>query len=482
MAFVRDIMPTRAKTLRLDDGERPLFSKFNLEEQIESIYKRRVPLPSGGEIVIDGTEALTAIDVNSARSRRQGEADEIAVQTNLEAAAEIGRQLRLRDLGGLIVIDFIDMAASRNTKKVEKAMRDGLRGDKAKHDATSISKLGLMEISRQRIKGAKMGDMYATCPTCEGYGLVKNVEAAALSALRKLQTRSSRGDFGRVRLSLPPEVATWILNYKRDDLQQTERRHQARIDIVPNPKLLRHQAEIETIPRDKVEEATPPPTLVGDRVVPLPPTDQELAASVKAGVESVNPLPSDTPPVQGAQGAQGITRGVAGTEGEAQPRRRRRRRRGRGGGAAIEASATALSAATNGSGPPVERPTPSLRTDEADAAEGEIAGPSPTEPAGGEGGSPGESLERRSRRRRRRRGRGSATPEAVRDPNLAPGGATRPAAPKVAEEQETYVPPGVRSDELMPAATGSRPRAKGPGRGGPRRRGGRSGSFEGGEG
>ena len=150
-AFARDVMPKRAKTLKLYNGDRPLFNKFNLEEQIERIYKRRVPLPSGGEIVIDGTEALTAIDVNSARSRRQGDLEEVIATTNVEAAEEIARQLRLRDLGGLIVVDFIDMTVARNKKRVEKALRDAMKGDRARHDITTISKLGLIEIARSRI-------------------------------------------------------------------------------------------------------------------------------------------------------------------------------------------------------------------------------------------------------------------------------------------------------------------------------------------
>ena len=169
LEFVSDVMPLKAKILKLYDGDRPLFSKFNLEEQIESIYKRRVPLEGGGEIVIDGTEALTAIDVNSKGAPRQGDSEDNATQTNLYAAAEIARQLRLRDLGGLVVIDFIDMMAARNQKKVEKAIRDAMKPDRAKYDITRISKLGLLEIARQRIKSEKMGASYATCPVCEGY-------------------------------------------------------------------------------------------------------------------------------------------------------------------------------------------------------------------------------------------------------------------------------------------------------------------------
>jgi ribonuclease E len=265
LEFVQDVMPNRAKILKLYTGDRPLFNKFNLEEQIERIYKRRVPLPAGGEIVIDGTEALTAIDVNSARSKRQGDLDELALQTNLEAASEIGRQLSLRDLGGLVVVDFIDMMSTRNKKNVEKAMRDAMRSDRAKYDVTVISKLGLMEIARQRLKGTKLAASYATCPVCDGHGLIKNIETSALYALRKLQTRCAHGGFGRLKMTLPPEVANWLLNNKRGELVRTEKRHDIHIEIEPLDSLLRHESRFETSPREKPEtEPAPPP--------PEPPT------------------------------------------------------------------------------------------------------------------------------------------------------------------------------------------------------------------
>ncbi|HJQ99172.1 MAG TPA: Rne/Rng family ribonuclease, partial [Candidatus Polarisedimenticolaceae bacterium] len=248
LEFVNDVMPQKVKTIQLHTGDRPLFSRFNLEDQIESIYKRRVALKAGGEIVIDGTEALTAIDVNSKGAPRHGDSEDNATSTNLEAAAEIGRQLRLRDLGGLVVVDFIDMMAARNQKKVEKAMRDAMKNDRAKYDVTRISKLGLMEISRQRIKGEKMGASYATCPACEGYGLVKNIEPAGLAALRKLQTRCIRNDFGKVHMRVPPEIAQWILNQKREDIVGLERRHQIKIVIDPKGSLLRHESEFEFFP------------------------------------------------------------------------------------------------------------------------------------------------------------------------------------------------------------------------------------------
>jgi ribonuclease E len=338
LAFVRDVMPSRAKTVKLYTGDRPLFNKFNLEDQIESIYRRRVTLPSGGEIVIDGTEAMTAIDVNTARSARKGDAEETVCQVNLEAAAEVTRQLRLRDVGGLVVIDFIDMASSRNKMKVEKAVREGLKADKARYDVTRISKLGLMELARQRLKGEKMSASYTTCPTCDGHGLVRTVETAALAALRKLQTRSLRSDIGRIRMFLPPEVAHWTLNNKREELLQMERRQDQRIAVEPREKLLMHEVEFETFPREQVET---PPAMVGpDR--PAPPVPPDLA-DVPGPRERAAPAPeSPAPPVEKPDEA---------VDSGAPPKKRRRRKRRRRGGQAGQESGSA-----NGAGetPPEE--------------------------------------------------------------------------------------------------------------------------------
>jgi ribonuclease E len=325
LAFVKDVIPNRARTLKLYTGERPLFNKFNLEEQIERIYKRRVPLPSGGEIVIDGTEALTAIDVNSARSKRPGDVEDTAVQTNLEAAAEVARQLQLRDLGGLVVVDFIDMLAMRNKKKVEKAMRDAMRGDRAKHDITVISKLGLMEIARQRLKSAKMAASYATCPTCDGHGLIKNVEVAGLSALRKLQTRTARGGIGRVRVDLPPEVAAWLLNQKREELLRSERRYSVQVEIRANKDLLRHEIRFETFAREKTEELTPP---AEPEQVPAEPAEAAAKAEAPPVKEPAKPVAERKPGEAAETSPPAETPAEKSAEpGESRSRRRRKRRR-----------------------------------------------------------------------------------------------------------------------------------------------------------
>jgi ribonuclease E len=447
LEFVSDVMPQKAKVIKLYSGDRPLFSKFNLEEQIESIYTRRVPLKSGGEIVIDGTEALTAIDVNSKGAARHGDAEEGATQTNLEAAEEIARQLRLRDLGGIVVIDFIDMLAARNQKKIEKAMRDAMKTDRAKYDVTRISKLGLLEISRQRIKAEKMGASYATCPVCEGYGLVKNVEPAGLAALRKLQARCLRNDFGKVHLRVPPEIAHWILNHKRDDLSGLERRHGVRVLVEPKGSLLRHESEFEFFPREKVE--VPPALVAGDR--PAPPAPPDIA---DMDIEEA-PVPASPVAAQATAGEPATAQSDR-DESEGGERRSRRRRRGRRGGRGRGGDAAFAQAQPDA--PAIEAQDAPVALDPPIEDEGEdneaISGVALDAPApqGANGqGEPG-APRRRRRRGRRGRGRGGANSDQAQG-----GGGSPPAA----NDEEPFVPRGVVAHELMPAATGGRGRRRG---------------------
>ena len=254
--FLRDVMPGKEHVLHLYQGDQPIFSAFDVESQIESIYKRRVPLPSGGSIVIDGTEALTAIDVNSGGSVRGANQEETAFRTNLEAATEIARQLRLRDLGGLIVIDFIDMRERRSTShEVERALREAMQPDKARHEIGRISRFGLLEISRQRLRPAATATSYTACPMCEGHGAVRTTESAALVALRKIHNRVAQGDVRRCASRCRREVAVYLLNQKRDELAQLEHRYATRIQVVLNAALMPHQSEIEA--RARVEAASP---------------------------------------------------------------------------------------------------------------------------------------------------------------------------------------------------------------------------------
>ena len=459
LEFVSDVMPAKAKIIQLYTGDRPLFSKFNLEEQIESIYTRRVPLKSGGEIVIDGTEALTAIDVNSKGAPRQGDAEDNATQTNMEAAAEIARQLRLRDLGGIVVIDFIDMMAARNQKKIEKAMRDAMKPDRAKYDVTRISKLGLLEISRQRIKAEKMGASYATCPVCEGYGLIKNIEPAGLAALRKLQARCLRSDFGKVQMRVPPDIAHWILNHKREDLSGLERRHAIRVFVEPKPSLLRHESEFEFFPRERVE--VPPALVTGDR--PAPPTppdlnDMELpTVSIAPAVPAVPATDEPAEEPAGQAPAGGDASGAAERKGR---RRRRGRRGGRGRGGDATTDAPVVAGDETDAPMPIDDPPEEQEAPEESAPA--------AAPVTGDDGQP----RRRRRRGRRGRGRGGAgaAPPASGIPPV--DGNTAPPVPArslAAFEDEPVVPRGVIAHELMPAATGGRSRRRGQ-RGGRARR------------
>lgn len=311
--FLHNIMPGKEHLLHLYQGDQPIFSRFGLETQIESIYKRRVALKSGGSIVIDGTEALTAIDVNSGGSMRGTSQEETAHKTNLEAAREVARQLRLRDLGGIIVVDFIDMRVQSHINDVERALKDAMRPEKARHDVGRISRLGLLEISRQRLRPAAVASSYTACPMCEGHGSIRTAESAALGTLRKIHHRVSEGDIAQMTVTLPRDVAMYLLNQKRDDLAVLERRYSTRIQIVISDKLMPHQSEIETRTREVV---APVAVVRPGEVVPA----ERLAANDNA---------------RGARRLGGIVSGgrpsVAAREGDdAEAGRRRGRRGGRG--------------------------------------------------------------------------------------------------------------------------------------------------------
>jgi ribonuclease E len=320
--FLRDVMPGKEDVLRLYQGDQPIFSHFNVESEIESIYKRRVPLKSGGSIVIDGTEALTAIDVNSGRSVRSGSQEETAFRTNLEAAAEIARQLRLRDLGGLIVIDFIDMRDPQHVGEVEKVLRAAMHEDKARHEAGRISHFGLLEVSRQRLRPAAAATSYNACPMCEGHGLVRTTESAALVALRKIHNRVAQGDAAALRVLLPGDVALYLLNQKREDVAQLERRYATRIHVVLSEELMPHQSELEVRPRVEATGAAETPQL---RLGGVAASEPAAAAAGSGNGGGLSPAAAGSTPVAAAEAGKGGKR----------RRRRRGRRRGRGRQAAV---------------------------------------------------------------------------------------------------------------------------------------------------
>lgn len=243
--FFRGVMPRYQNKVKLYQEKRPLFSKYELEKQIETIHERKILLKSGGSIVIDPAEALVAVDVNSGKATQGRDMEETAFKNNLEAAEEIARQLRLRDLGGLVVIDFIDMRDRKHNQEVERSLRNALKRDKARVEIGRISRFGLLELSRQRLRPALSLRSFIPCAHCGGSGLVKSIEAAALSVLRKVQACLAKGGCTYLKAEVPEEVATYILNQKRAELLRLEKQFRLQIQIVAQPGLPSHQYNLE---------------------------------------------------------------------------------------------------------------------------------------------------------------------------------------------------------------------------------------------
>jgi ribonuclease E len=445
--FLRDVMPGKEGVLHLYQGDKPLFSHFDVESQIESIYKRRVRLKSGGSIVIDGTEALTAIDVNSGRSIRGSSQEETAFQTNREAALEIARQLRLRDVGGLIVIDFIDMRAAQHATEVERSLRQAMREDKARHEVGRISHFGLMEISRQRLRPAAAATSYVACPMCEGHGLVRTTESATLVALRKVHNRIAQGDVAGLRLSLPSEVGLYLLNQKREDLAQLERRYGTRIQVALSAHLMPHQSEIEV--RLRTEGAT------------------SEAPQVRLG--GVTPAETIVPEAPRAAGEEGRAAAAEGTEPARSGRRRRRRRGGRRGAAkqaaaAIGEALSALGSARPGSSAePSKQPPPTSASEPAATESISAIEAVPIEPAKAASAAPKRP---RKPRRRRKTSEAAAAPAsgsaAVAEPaeTVATESATAARAPATPPDSaKARAPREQRARASKPRTGPKRPRA-----------------------
>ena len=251
--YMRAFMPRSKTSLNRYTGRRPLFSVYELEPQIENIFERRADLPSGGSIVIDPTEALTAIDVNSGRSKKASSQEETATSTNVEAAAEVGRQLRLRDIGGLIVVDFIDMRSPRNRRKVEKAMKDAMKADKARFTVSRISANGLLEINRQRIHQALQLRTHGDCPNCAGTGRVASPDLLALRLLRNIESHGAGGYMRGVQIALQPELADFLQNQHREALVHLAREFDIEIEISGQPHMDGREPEISWIARDLAE-------------------------------------------------------------------------------------------------------------------------------------------------------------------------------------------------------------------------------------
>ena len=300
--YMNNIMPQYVGRVKLYSDDVPLFSRFQIEHQIESAYSRQVTLPSGGAIVIDHTEALVSVDVNSARATRGADIEETAFRTNLEAAEETARQLRLRDLGGLIVIDFIDMESARNQREVENTLRDSLRPDRARVQIGKISRFGLMELSRQRLRPALAEGSHIPCPRCHGIGHIRGIESTALHILRILQEEAMKENTGAVHAQVPVDVATYLLNEKRAEFHAIESRLKVNVVLIPNIHLETPNYTVTRLKHEELNHADLPPPSYQMMAAPektdnvLPSAQTEAATPRPTAVVKAS-LPSQPAPV-----------------------------------------------------------------------------------------------------------------------------------------------------------------------------------------
>nr|MCU0973997.1 Rne/Rng family ribonuclease [Burkholderiales bacterium] len=293
--FMGHVMPSNVNRVKLYKDDVPLFSRFQIEHQIETAYSRQVQLPSGGAVVIDHTEALVAVDVNSARATRGGDIEQTALNTNLEAAEEIARQLRLRDLGGLIVIDFIDMESSRNQREVENRLRDALHFDRARVQMGKISRFGLMELSRQRLQPSLGETSHLPCPRCQGTGQIRSIESTALHILRILQEEAMKENTAALHAQVPVDVSTFLLNEKRSDIHGIESRLKVSVVLIPNVHFDTPHYTVTRLKHDELNRSEPLPasyqmveTPVHEEKAPVV-APEAVAPRPQAAVQGITP-------------------------------------------------------------------------------------------------------------------------------------------------------------------------------------------------
>lgn len=309
--YIQQFRPDFAHRVKLYQGEVPLFMHFQIETQIESAFRREVRLPSGGSIVIDSTEALTAIDINSSKATKGGDIEETAFNTNLEAADEIARQLRLRDLGGLIVIDFIDMTPVRHQREVENRLKDAVKHDRARVQIGRISRFGLLEMSRQRLRPSLGESATHVCPRCHGRGTIRSTESSALSILRLIEEESIKDNTSQIHAQVPVSVATYLMNEKRDAVRRIEKRHGIRVYVIPNEHMETPNHEVIRIRIDEEIDD------VSYNLVKAPEATSNLyqpvsdAVREKPAISAINIADSATPrPVAKADVAEQTTPGL----------------------------------------------------------------------------------------------------------------------------------------------------------------------------
>ena len=299
--FMQMVMPHNLSKLKFYDDSVPLFTRYQIESQIETAFKREVRLPSGGAVVIDHTEALISIDVNSARATKGSDIEETALNTNREAAEEVARQLRLRDLGGLVVIDFIDMSAARNQRAVENTLRDALKMDRARVQIGRISRFGLLEMSRQRLRPSLGESVQIVCPRCEGHGTIRGTESLALSILRIIEEDAMKEQTARIVVQVPVNVATFLLNEKRQAISEIEQRQNILVVIIPNPTFVTPHYEVNRerandLPEDAESQSSYSMAIEREEVSESLDDKPKMASEVPAvqGVTPMAPVPQQT--------------------------------------------------------------------------------------------------------------------------------------------------------------------------------------------
>ncbi len=304
--FMKHVMPHHMEKIKLYNDIVPLFTRYQIESQIESAFQREVRLPSGGAIVIDHTEALLAIDINSSRATKGGDIEETALNTNLEAVDEIARQLRLRDLGGLVVIDFIDMLNHRNQREIENRMREALKVDRARVQIGRISRFGLLEMSRQRLRPSLGDSSQIVCPRCSGQGSIRSIESLAFAILRLIEEEAMKGKTVKIIAQVPVNVATFLLNEKRQAVIDIEARQKIEVMLIPNPQLESPQFEVQRIRADDKSDNKPsyknisPVEPVNEQLLYYHTDEVEDEPTVK-GITPATPAPQPTPKLQAVE-------------------------------------------------------------------------------------------------------------------------------------------------------------------------------------
>ena len=297
--FITEMAPRHVHALKLYKDNIPIFTRYQLEDQIDRIYSERVPLKSGGSIVINPTEALVSIDVNSGRCTSGKELEDTALKTNLEAADEVARQLRLRDLGGLVVIDFIDLKDKKHQKEVETALKQSLKKDKARVTVGHLSKFGLLELSRQRLRPTAEVTAYIECPTCHGQGHIKRVDTLGLSLLRQISTQVAQNPIQEVRAAVPLEVGTFLLNTKRKDIFDLEEHFNLKITLTPKVGLGPEDIQVDYVKRE-APEVKPVPESKPVAAVKAPPRAKAVPETRALAEPDATP---ETKPVDEAKAA-----------------------------------------------------------------------------------------------------------------------------------------------------------------------------------